>query len=109
MPTQADILKVAEAIAAQFKPHKIILFGSRAYGEARADSDVDLLVLLPISGSELAMMSKLILAAHDVTKGSFALDILAKDPAQAAARYRQGDMLFRDAFDRGLVLYEAAA
>jgi uncharacterized protein len=109
MPTQADILKVAQAIAAQFKPNKIILFGSRAYGQPRPDSDVDMLVLLPIAGSELAMMSKLLLAAHEVAKGAFALDILAKDPAQATARYRQGDALFREAFDRGLVLYEAAA
>jgi predicted nucleotidyltransferase len=109
MPTTEDIQRIAALIAQRFKPSKIILFGSRAYGNPRADSDVDLLVLLPIPGSELAMMSKLILAAYEVAQGTFALDILAKDPEQAAKHYRQGDMLFRDAFDRGVVLYEAAA
>jgi predicted nucleotidyltransferase len=109
MPTPQDIQRVADAIARQFNPAKIILFGSRAYGQPRADSDVDLLVLLPISGSELAMMSRLRLAAHAVAQGSYALDILAKDPEQAARHYDQGDLLFKAAFERGVVLYEAAA
>jgi predicted nucleotidyltransferase len=34
-------------IAAQFDPERIILFGSHAYGTPNADSDVDLLVVMP--------------------------------------------------------------
>ena len=34
-------------IAEQFSPDKIILFGSCARGDARPDSDIDLLVLFP--------------------------------------------------------------
>jgi predicted nucleotidyltransferase len=109
MPTREEINRVAKALADDFHPQKIILFGSRAYGNPREDSDVDLLVLLPIADSELATMTRLILAAHKVVRGTYSMDILAKDPKQAAEGYREGDQLLRDAIDRGIVLYEAAA
>ena len=40
------IRKYARQIAERFKPDKIILFGSFAYGEPNEDSDVDLLVVM---------------------------------------------------------------
>jgi predicted nucleotidyltransferase len=43
--TQADISEMVRQIVAEAKPIKIILFGSRARGSARPDSDVDLLVI----------------------------------------------------------------
>ena len=41
------IRRFARAVAERFRPDKIILFGSRAYGTPHADSDVDLLVIMP--------------------------------------------------------------
>ena len=38
---------VVRRIAEQFSPDQIILFGSRARGDERPDSDIDLLVLFP--------------------------------------------------------------
>ena len=41
-----DLLnKMVQAIVAEVDPEQIILFGSRARGDAREDSDVDLLVI----------------------------------------------------------------
>jgi predicted nucleotidyltransferase len=40
-------------IVEQFQPEKIILFGSHACGSADPDSDVDLLVIMPFTGSKL--------------------------------------------------------
>ena len=42
---EAAIPQMVERIAQTFKPRAIILFGSRARGDARPDSDVDLLVV----------------------------------------------------------------
>jgi len=39
------ILKIAKRIEEQYKPKKIILFGSYAHGEPTQDSDVDLLII----------------------------------------------------------------
>lgn len=47
------IKKLCERIAREFKPEKIILFGSQAYGCPTEDSDIDLLVVMPYSGSPL--------------------------------------------------------
>src|ERR1043166_6109984 len=42
-----------QAVAQAFRPRKIILFGSYAYGCPTPDSDVDLLVILPFRGNEV--------------------------------------------------------
>lgn len=44
-------MQVIRTIASEFKPNKIILFGSYAYGNHQDNSDVDLLVILPYKGS----------------------------------------------------------
>lgn len=48
LPKQPPYLsEVVSRIVQKFHPEKIILFGSWARGEAREDSDLDLLVVLP--------------------------------------------------------------
>jgi predicted nucleotidyltransferase len=47
MVAEADIRSYCAAIAGAFKPDRIILFGSHAYGQPHRDSDVDVLVVLP--------------------------------------------------------------
>lgn len=41
------IRQFAQQVAERCQPEKIILFGSHAYGEPHADSDVDILVVMP--------------------------------------------------------------
>ena len=43
------IRRFARQIAERFQPQKIYLFGSYAYGTPHAESDVDLLVVMPAS------------------------------------------------------------
>ena len=43
--TDALLNKMVRAIVAEVDPEQVILFGSRARGDARKDSDVDLLVI----------------------------------------------------------------
>ena len=47
MVALSAIQDVADSIARDFHPERIILFGSYARGNPTADSDVDLLVILP--------------------------------------------------------------
>lgn len=48
MPTTTeDVLpEIVRRLVAEFDPEQIILFGSRAWGEPRPDSDYDLLVII---------------------------------------------------------------
>lgn len=45
------IAQMVVRIVDRFDPERIILFGSVARGNARLDSDVDLLVVMPVEGS----------------------------------------------------------
>lgn len=45
MEVQKEIQKVREQIIENYKPEKIILFGSFAYGKSTEDSDLDLLII----------------------------------------------------------------
>jgi hypothetical protein len=105
MPTQDDIQRVAHVIAQRFQPRKIILFGSRAHGTPRPDSDADLLVILPFDTSEYRMMGDLLNAIYP-TSG---FHLVPQTPEKLEHRYRTGDRFICDAVDRGIVLYEAAA
>src|SRR5215510_2505745 len=51
VPVQSLIDRMVKRIVKNFRPEKIILFGSHARGEAGPDSDVDLLVVMPVQGS----------------------------------------------------------
>ena len=49
MVSMQEIRRYCDAIAAAFQPQRIILFGSYAYGKPTADSDVDVMVVMPKS------------------------------------------------------------
>jgi predicted nucleotidyltransferase len=97
-----DIQELANRIAREFEPDRIILFGSYARGTAAADSDVDLLVILPFEGKGFWKSVEII----NRVNVPFSLDLMAYRPEAAARRYAQGDPLIRDAMDHGRVLYE---
>jgi len=50
IPVQGSIREMVRRIAAQFHPDKIILFGSHTRGKAGPDSDVDILIVMPVEG-----------------------------------------------------------
>lgn len=97
-----DIMTVVDRIAQQFRPERVVLFGSYADGTATADSDVDLLVVLPFEGKPF--WKSLEIVNH--VNPPFSVDLLARCPEDTQRRYALGDPLVRDALDRGQVLYE---
>ena len=80
----------------------MILFGSRAYGTPHADSDVDLLVILPFEGTSFRKSVEIL----NYLDEHFPLDLITRRPDDVERRYREGDPLIREALDRGKVLYE---
>lgn len=60
------IRQMVRRIVAKFDPDKIILFGSHTRGQARPDSDVDLLVVMPVEGSKRAKQLEIRIALHDI-------------------------------------------
>lgn len=98
-----EILRLSEAIVRTFKPLKIILFGSYAYGIPREDSDVDMLVVLPFEGKNPEMAAKIL----NQTDPHFPIDLLVRTPEQLRERLAAGDFFIKEITERGKVLYEA--
>ncbi len=90
-------------IAGAFKPDKIILFGSRAYGKPREDSDIDLLVIMPYAGSHAAQAVK-ILRHLDVLAP---IDLLVRTAKEVRERIEMEDDFIEEIVRRGKVMYEA--
>jgi predicted nucleotidyltransferase len=102
MVSMEQILAAVERIVAAFRPEKVILFGSYAYGQPSEDSDVDLLVVTEFEGKARDKAVEIWCAARP----KFATDIVVRRPDEVAQRYREFDPLIREAIDRGRVLHE---
>ena len=101
--TAKDIKDLCDQIASEFSPHKIILFGSHAYGKPLWDSDVDLLVIMPFKGSPHRQAIKI----RSQIDAPMALDLLVRTPGQISRRLAMGDSFMRQILERGKVVYEA--
>jgi uncharacterized protein len=91
------------AVAQEFHPEKIILFGSYAYGRPSADSDVDLLVVLAFRGNDRHKAIQ-IRCRFDAP---FPLDLLVRKPKFLAERLRERDMFIEQVVQQGVVMCEA--
>jgi predicted nucleotidyltransferase len=95
------IRRYARAIAAEFQPDKIILFGSFAYGTPNADSDVDLLVIMPTHNQH----SQSVRIQYRLS-APFPLDLLVRTPENIAWRLAEGESFTTTIMTKGKVLYE---
>jgi predicted nucleotidyltransferase len=95
------IRRFARDVTERFRPQKIVLFGSYAYGTPHADSDVDILVVRP-TRNELDQAFKI----HSTLLPPFPLDIIVRTPADLNARLREGDSFLREITTKGRTLYE---
>ena len=90
-------------IVRHFHPERVILFGSYAYGEPDADSDVDVLVVMAARNeTDQAVRIRKVVDPH------FALDIIVRTPWNLAWRLEEGDWFLREVVGKGKVLYEKA-
>ena len=103
MASLAEIERYAERIAREFRPERIILFGSHALGAAREDSDVDLLVVMPHAGKSWDQAAEI----RSRLRPNFPLDLLVRSPEKLDERLELGDPLFIEIATTGRVLHEA--
>lgn len=103
---QKTIKEMVRRIVEKFDPIQVILFGSYARGTAGPDSDVDLLVVMPVEGSIREKRLEIRIALHQI---SMAKDIAVFTPEQVA-KYKSivGTILY-PAYREGKVLYERVA
>lgn len=85
-------------VAREFKPEKIILFGSFACGKPTKNSDVDLVVIMPFRGRGAEKAFQI----RSRVDAPFPMDLLVWSPQRA----RKDDFLAREILQQGEVMYE---
>lgn len=98
-----QIAELSERIAREFQPDKIILFGSYAYGHPLADSDIDLLVIMPFEGRQSAQAIRILNRLNMLVP----IDLLVRRPEEVEERLAMGDSFMREIVEHGKVMYEA--
>ncbi|MBI2118439.1 MAG: nucleotidyltransferase domain-containing protein [Elusimicrobia bacterium] len=102
----SEIDLIVNRIVERFHPQKIILFGSYANGTATKDSDVDLLVIMPVSGSK---RDKIIEIRVAISESHLSKDIFVESPEKFERFKNIIGTIAYPAFKEGKVLYEKAA
>lgn len=99
---QKTIRRMVRRIVERFDPERIILIGSHAKGTAGKDSDVDLLVVMPVSGSkrEKQLEIRLVLREFGIPK-----DVIVTTPEEFAWRKEVPGTIERPAATEGKVVY----
>ncbi len=103
MTTRKQINSFGRRLVREYSPKKVILFGSYANGHPNADSDVDILVVMPFEGHpvdrQVDMRMKL--------RPEFPIDLLVRSPSKIRERLEKGDDFIKNILDHGVVLHEA--
>src|SRR5947199_3741200 len=94
------IRRFARQVAERFQPDKIILFGSYAYGTPHADSDVDVLVVMPCR-NQIDQACRIDTAFDP----PFPLDLIVRTPHAMKWRLEEGDSFLREITTKGKILY----
>jgi len=103
MVTNSTIKNITRRLVKNFHPQKIILFGSQARGTADEHSDVDILVICPISGSRRGMMVAMDRALRGL---NIARDIMVLSPEEFENNRFIPGTVARGAWQQGKTLYE---
>jgi Nucleotidyltransferase domain len=84
-------------------PAAAVSNGSHAYGTPHADSDVDILVIMP-ARNQLDQASKIRMAVP----APFAMDLIVRTPKNLQWRLAEGESLHTELLTKGKVQYEKA-
>ena len=96
------IRRMARRIARQFGPERIILFGSYGRGDVDPDSDVYLLIVMPVAGSRREKAVEIGIALDDIRLPK---DIIVTTPEDFEWRKQIVGTIERPAAREGKVLY----
>ncbi len=98
--TEEKILAALDRLVAAADPVKIIAFGSRAKGDAREDSDLDLAVILPRDAPRPSISLWSVLSGLRMS-----VDLIVADEARHERFRRSINSVHYDIAEEGVVLY----
>ena len=97
------IQDLANRIAHEFHPDRVVLFGSYAHGVPTPESDVDLLVVMPFPAAGSAQAVEILRRV----KARIPLDLVVRTPEDIRQRLAWNDCFLKEVTENGEVLYES--
>jgi predicted nucleotidyltransferase len=104
MIQRRDIKKWCDMVAREFRPKQIIIFGSYASGTPTEDSDVDVLVVMPLARGHRDVQQAA--AIRRRVPAPFPMDVLVRSPQQIARRLALRDGFIASVLRDGQTMYE---
>ncbi len=98
------IQRIVNRLVAAYRPQRIILFGSFAYGVPTDDSDIDMLIIRESGESPFERRVRVRRLVADPER-SLPFSPLVLTPAELAQRLRLEDPFYKEILSRGKVLY----
>ncbi len=103
---QTVIRQVVDRLKADYRPERIILFGSWAYGEPSEESDLDLLIIKKTDYPFHRRWAEVYQLVNTLVKGiDFSPFVMT--PEEIADRQRAHDPFVEEVLTRGKTLYAA--
>ena len=101
--THESLKRIAERLKRECGAQKVILYGSYARGEETADSDIDLLVIIPTTDRMIDRMTKVRRAIRDLRNG-LPISPVVLTPKELEDRLEAGDSFVRAVIEEGIAL-----
>ncbi len=103
MKQQKEIKKITDEIVKNYKPEKIILFGSCARGNPTEDSDVDLFI---VKKTKQLRTKRHLEVDRMFLDRAVPLDILVYTPREIKERLSLGDFFIKNIIQKGKIIYD---
>ena len=97
------ILRIVEKIKTEYRPEKIILFGSYAYGEPAEGSDIDLFIIKESNKRRIDRFCEVRKIIRDIKGISVQPVVFTKD--ELNKRLKIEDDFIKEILEKGEVLY----
>jgi len=106
-PSITSILaRIVEKLKDEYRPERIILFGSYAYGTPNEDSDIDLFIL---KESDKRRWERGVDVKRIITDSKRGIPVspIVYSPSELDKRLEMGDQFIEEIIQRGIELYPA--
>lgn len=98
------LTRIAYVLVKKYKPQKIILFGSHAWGKPDRDSDIDLLIVKHTKKSRVDRSVEVQRMLYGLHEG-IPVEPLVLTPSELQRRSRMGDPFIAQILKAGRILY----
>ena len=101
---EAVVERFVRDIVAAVQPLRVLLFGSRAREQARTESDIDLLVVMPEGTDRRKVAGQLY---REIPREGTAMDVLVATPSVLERHRDNPGLIYRTILEEGREVYAA--